>query len=136
MLKVTYTETGLYLEQLTESIGEWIKVRMKLARSLDHPLWVEHCSAAILLPASLEDLDRLEDTIAQENDNVAIAICDVEYIEVSLPGIWIPSGYGTTPLHSFNESEGVFITSISQNTEKLLFTLWQASQAHIWSLWR
>jgi hypothetical protein len=128
MLKVTYTETGLYLEYFSEPLSEWLKVRNRLALTLDRSLWMEHCSAAILLPASLEDLDRLEDAIAQEAYNVSISICDVEYIEVSLPGVWIPC--------QSNEFEGVFVTAIGQPTEQLLHSLWQASQAHVWSLWR
>ncbi|MDX2214451.1 MAG: hypothetical protein SFY66_14265 [Oculatellaceae cyanobacterium bins.114] len=126
MLKFTYTETSVHLEQIAQSLEEWITLRVILSVRTAQRVVLEHGSASILLPAHLVQLYALERAARQESsDLLEVAIADESYLEVSVKGIWLPS-------HS-NEL-GVFVATLSHRTEFVLVKLWQETQAHIPSL--
>jgi hypothetical protein len=129
MLKVTFTETGLHVEQLTQSPQEWIGLRVLLAMRVSQRLVVEPGTATILLRADLADLPVLERCVRQEMEGtIGLCRCDADYIEVSLSGTWVTS--------STTETEGVFIAILPEAIELLVLHLWQVSQACPSSLWR
>jgi hypothetical protein len=121
MLKFTYTETGLYLEHLTQLLEEWTAMRVVLSLRSSQRLIIEHCTASFLLRADLIELYALEAA-------GMVTPCDAEYVEITLQGTWVTSQVG--------QAEGVFVTKLSDRTEFLLFKLWQESQICTSSLGR
>jgi hypothetical protein len=119
MLKLTYTETGFFLERLAQPIEEWVKARVILALRAGTTLCVEPSTASFLLPADLPQLHHLERQQERE-DAIALSLCDAEYIEVSLQGTWLTS--------DTDGAEGIFVTSMSYNVEFFLLKLWEESQ--------
>ncbi|WAL61030.1 alr0857 family protein [Thermocoleostomius sinensis] len=129
MLKVAYTESGLHIERLNQSVEEWISLRVVLALRTNRRLMVEHGRASILLPMSLPSLPSLETYLKPEEvETIAISICDDEFVEISLQGIWISS--------CMSEAEGMFVVALSPRTELVLLQLWQASQTCTFPIWR
>lgn len=129
MLKVAYTESGLHLERLSQSIEEWIALRVVLALRTNQRLILEHGRASILLPVSLTNLPALKSMLQPEDvETVMLSMCDAEFIEVSLLGIWIST--------RADESEGTFVVKLSLKTETTLLRLWQDSQIQMSPLWR
>lgn len=122
MLKITYTETGLHLEQFSESLEEWLPSRLLLALRAGQPCLVEPCSASLLLPIELVRRSSLEQLLQAEVE-ASLALCDAEHLEVSLRGIWLT--------FSSQESDGVFLANLSNETEQLLLRLWQESQLSV-----
>ncbi|MBD3882272.1 hypothetical protein IFO70_10925 [Phormidium tenue FACHB-886] len=120
MLKVTYTETGLFIERFTQSIEDWIALRAVLALRTGQRLVMEACTASVLLPADLSDLPLLAAAARREAaGTLELSVCDAEFVEVCLRGIWITAA----------AEEGVFVATLDdRTTETLLYELWQASQ--------
>lgn len=122
MLKLTYTESGFYMERLAKSPEQLVALRAILAIRVGQKFVLEPSSAAFLLPASLAAMSMLEDAVRREGGE-AIALCpaDDRYVEVSLSGTWIASD---------PEGEnGLFIAVLSDRLEFLLFKLWQEAEA-------
>lgn len=119
MLKLTYTETGFYLERLAQPLEDWVTARVILALRAGTALCVESSSASFLLPAELPQLRHLE-KYREVDDGISLSVCDAEYVEVSLEGTWMTSNVDGT--------EGVFVTSLSHSVEFFLLKLWEESQ--------
>lgn len=127
MLKFTYTETGLHLEHLSESVENWLTIRVLLSLRANQPMSMEASSASVLLRADLAGIRVLASMARQEEPGaIALTPCDLEFIEVSLQGTWVTS--------QPDQTEGVFLTTLSPRTELLLANLWRASQAAVSSL--
>lgn len=121
MLKLTYIETGFYLERLAQSLEEWLALRVVFALRVGDRICLEPSRAAFLLPADLSALSLLEVEVKRQGtDEITICACDAEFVEVSLQGTWIASDADSV--------EGVFVTALSHPTEFLLFKLWQEAQ--------
>jgi hypothetical protein len=121
MLKLTYTETGFSLERLAQPLEAWITARVLLALRSGMSVCVEPSTAAFLLPSDLPCLDELELAArADESESVEIAVCDGDYIEVTLQGTWLAS--------EPDSEEGIFVAVMSERTEFCLSQLWQAAQ--------
>jgi hypothetical protein len=125
MLKVMYSEAGLHLECLTQLVEDWIALQTILAVRTARRLVVEHCSASLLLRSNLDGLRALEGLLSDEP--IAISVCDAEFVEVSLRGIWISAGEG---------EDGSFVVMMSHAAEVLLIQLWQESQVVPAPIWR
>ena len=117
MLKLTYTENGFYMERLAQSLEDWVTARVILALRAGTNLCVESSTASFLLSADMPQLRHLE---RQQEDVIALSVCDAEYIEVSLKGTWMTS--------DIDGAEGVFVTSMSYAIEFFLIKLWEESQ--------
>lgn len=131
MLKLTYTETGLYLELVPESIEEWLHLRLTLSLRTSQSFQLEPGTASLLLPANLGGLDRLQRLINRTEQEITLTTADPSSVEISLRGIWIASAtHETEGLFV----EGVFVAAIDRAMESLLFDLWQVSEMHISSL--
>jgi hypothetical protein len=127
MLKVTYLESGLYLEHLQETVENWITSRVVLALRMGHRLVVERNTASLLLPIGLVKRSELE-ALVQQEDTILLTSVDAEYMEVCLQGTWVSSDE--------QGSEGVFITAIDSTLESVLFNLWQVAEVGASSVWR
>lgn len=134
MLKLTYTETGLYLERLTEPLEACVTRRMLLALRLGQNFHIEKSRAAFMLPANAAGLALLEQSIWQERSeemllhrpsgiNIALYSVDIRYVEVSLAGAWIAA--------DVQAHEGMFVTVLGDRIETILHKLWQVAQDQI-----
>jgi hypothetical protein len=124
MLKLNYTEVGLYMEQVMTSPEVAIAQRVVLAMRLGQSLHVEPGHASFLLPADVPELGQLELSLRQERRaRVTVIPVDDEFVELSLSGSWIAD--------SKEAHEGMFLTMLSDQTEFLIHKLWQMSEAHI-----
>lgn len=129
MLKVAYTESGLHLERLSQSIEEWIALCVVLALRTSQRLVLERGHASILLPVTLVNLSTLKSILQPEDvEAVTLSVCDEEFIEISLLGTWITT--------CADETEGTFIANLSPKVETTLLRLWQESQTLTFPLWR
>lgn len=121
MLRLTYIETGFYLERPAQSLEEWVAMRAIFALRVGKVFYLEPSTASFLLPTDLPGLSLLKDEVRrQPTDEITLCACDAEYIEVSLLGTWLAS--------NAESAEGVFVTALSHPTEFLLFKLWQEAQ--------
>lgn len=124
MLKLNYTQDGLYMERVMTSPELAIAQRVVLAMRLGQSLQVEPGHASFLLPADIPELEQLELSLRQEcRGRVNVVPVDDEFVEVSLSGSWISE--------SKEAHEGMFLTMLSDRTEFFLYKLWQMSEAHI-----
>jgi hypothetical protein len=112
MLKFTYTETGLFIERLDQSLEELISRRILLAIRLGQPLIVEPGTATFLLPFGKTPWKWLEDL----TDTISLCFCDEDSVEVSLKGTWIAQ--------DLDRAEGIFLSEMSDRTETILLKLW------------
>jgi len=127
MLKLSYTEDGLYMERVLTSPELAIAQRVILAMRLGQSLQVEPGHASFLLPADVPELEQLEKSLRQEcRGRVTVIAVDDEFVEVSLSGSWIAE--------SKEAHEGMFLSIMGDRTEFFLYKLWQMSEAHVSSL--
>ena len=119
MLKITYTETGFYLEYLTESLETCVGKRTLVSLRAATSIYVQPYTASLMLNANLPYVKDLK-TLAKDNEIVDLSVCDDQYLEISLQGTWVSS--------QENSEEGVFVCELNQNTEFFLNRLWQESQ--------
>lgn len=121
MLKLTYIETGFYLERSAQSLEEWVTTRVIFALRVGDRICLEPSTASFLLPADLLGLNLLVAEVRRlGTDEIALCACDAEYVEVSLKGTWIAT--------EVENAEGAFVAALSHSTEFLLFKLWQDAQ--------
>ena len=119
MLKLTYVESDLLMEQLQGSLEAFIQCRVMLAVRLGQTLQIEPSHAAFLLPADLPELSTVKTLIrAEPIETIAIDPVDDDYVEVSLRGTWIA--------HDTHAHEGIFVCAIAPPIEGLIYRLWQA----------
>lgn len=121
MLKLTYTETGVHLELVAQSLEEWVFSRVILSLRVGLRLLVEPSTASFLLPADLPGLPLLQSAAQLETEAIALCVCDAEYIEVTLQGTWLATDE--------ESAEGAFVAAMSDRTEFFLFKLWQEAQS-------
>lgn len=122
MLKLTYTEGSFYLEQLTQSLEEWVAQRVILSLRIGQRLCFEPSTASFLLPVDVPGLEALKIEVQRhDSEIVALSVCDADYLEVTLQGSWLSIGN--------DEGAGVFITVMSDRTEFFLHKLWQEAQS-------
>lgn len=127
MLKLNYTEDGLYMERVMTSPELAIAQRVVLSMRLGRSLQVESGHASFLLPADVPELKRLEIALQREcGSKISVIPVDDEFVEVSLSGSWIAE--------SQEAHEGMFLTVLSDRTEFFIYKLWQMSEAHVSSL--
>lgn len=127
MLKLNYTEVGLYMERTMTAPEMLIAQRVVLALRLGQPLHVKPGCASFLLPANIPELEQLEMALQREcSSTVTVIPVDDEFVEVVLSGSWVAEDR--------EAHEGMFLTLMSDRAEFFIYKLWQMSEAHI-SLW-
>lgn len=121
MLKLTYIETGFYLERLAQPLEEWVALRVILALRVSEYICLEPSAASFLLPVDVPGLHLLKAEVGrQDTDAITLDTCDAEYIEVILKGTWLSS--------VAESEEGVFVVALSHSVEFFLLKLWQEAQ--------
>ncbi len=121
MLKLNYTDYGLFLEQVTASLDVVATQRVMLAVHVGETLHLEPGRAAFLLPVELPGINQLESMLqTNATDAIDLATVDDDFVEVSLKGTWIAS--------SANAESGTFMTALAPESEMLIYQLWQVTQ--------
>lgn len=119
MLRLTYSDLGLHLEQVVSSIEFAIAQRVALAMWLGQPLCVEPGRAAFLLP--IDQTADLGGVLQAEGTAATVTVVDDQFAEVGLSGSWLAA--------SHDADEGLFLTVMSDRAETLIYELWQMSQS-------
>lgn len=121
MLKLNYNEYGLFLEQLEASLDAIATQRVMLAVYAGETLHLEPGRAAFLLPASTSGVLQLKGVLQTEvTKAITITIVDDDFVEVSLQGTWIAN--------SAQAEAGTFITTLTPESEELVYQLWHMAQ--------
>lgn len=124
MLKLTYLENGFNLELLTQSVEDWVAVRVVLALRSATPIFVEPMTASFLLPMDVPYLNDLQALAKGETaDLLEISPCDEDCVELCLNGTWVAQ--------SPEAEEGVFVTKMNHRVEFFLFKVWQEAQSFV-----
>ncbi|WP_088892333.1 alr0857 family protein [Leptolyngbya ohadii] len=127
MLKLTYTEVGLWMERTMITPEQLMQERVVLAMRLGQPLYLESGRASFLLPADVPELEQLEWTLRQEcSPTVTVMPVDEAFVEVAMSGCWVAQD---REAHA-----GMFLTVMSDRAEFFLYKLWQMTEAQISSL--
>lgn len=117
MLKITYLENEIYLEQLDKSVEAWKSERILVNLRATFSIYVESSIASIVLPISPNVNSLVGLATGQPIDLIP---CDEEYLEVSLMGTWLSKEQ--------DSEEGVFVCELSPEIENCLTRLWQEAQ--------
>lgn len=152
MLKLSYTETSLHLEQLPESLETVVRRRTVLALRLNHSCYIEPRRACLLLSVHSPELALLEAALWQTNLEVMLRqsieaiwrqndaeIPQAEVLPRYRPGRktshitleevddqWVELGLTGVWLASApHAAEGIFLTALDDELEELLCRLWQ-----------
>jgi hypothetical protein len=122
MLKFTYSETGITLEHLSQSIEQLMAQRAVLAVRTQTRMLMEPCSASFLLPADLDQLHTLRQWVSRDraSEAIALSVADADYVEVSVQGLWLCSK--PEPV------DGIFVLSLPSELEAVIAELWSVSQ--------
>ena len=121
MLKLIYTEMGVYMEQVPLTLDAIVSQRVLLSMQSGTTLHVEPSQAAFLLYTDTAGLDCLGRILHRRQPQMlAIAPVDTDCVEVTLEGTWLAA-------HAEAE-DGVFLAAYDDETEELIYGLWHASE--------
>jgi len=124
VLKLNYTDYGLFLERVTASLDAVATQRVMLAVYTGESLHLEPGRAAFLLPVSNPQVAGLVEILCGDLSNeIALTAVDVDFVEVSLKGTWIAN--------SAHAEAGTFITVLTPKSELLIHRLWQMTQQQV-----
>jgi hypothetical protein len=124
MLKLTYTEAGLYMERVVTVLEAIVAQRVLLALRFGQKLYIEPGQASFLLPSDAPGLAHLHMALRLEPlQSIAIVPVDDEFVEVSVRGSWIAEGA--------EAHEGMFVTAFCDRAEFLVYKLWQETQVQV-----
>lgn len=122
MLKITYTDTGLVLERVAQTVEAIVAQRTVLALRVGGSIAVQPTYASLPLPINLPNIAQLHQ-LAQQTSAISIDRCDRNWLEVTLQGTWIAE--------SVSSDEGIFVTELEAELEGLLLSLWQQAQRQL-----
>jgi hypothetical protein len=124
MLKLQYTENGLFMERVIGSIEILVAQRVLLAMRSGQTLHVQPSNASFLVPANSDGLTRLDLALRLDRDlQVTVIPVDTDWVEISVQGTWIAE--------SIDAEEGIFITELGEQTEFWIYKLWEITQAAV-----
>ncbi|PSB00627.1 alr0857 family protein [Merismopedia glauca] len=120
MLKLIYTETNFNLEYLPDSLEDWVSQRVVLALRVGNSVLIEPSTASFLVSADLPQLKTIERMIDRGlMQTIELAISETGFAEVSISGSWLGEDE--------EADAGIFVTSLGDGVEMLMFQLWEAS---------
>ncbi|MBF2090078.1 MAG: hypothetical protein IGR80_12580 [Synechococcales cyanobacterium K44_A2020_017] len=127
MLKLTYSDMGLYLERVAEPLEVLLARRALLALRTGHSMHIHSSRASLLFSTQAIQRTDLEQAIQAEWTNscrhfsqdsvITLEAVDEHWIEVSLPGVWIASDRHT--------HDGIVMTCLGDRLEALFMQLWR-----------
>jgi hypothetical protein len=113
MLKIVYSADSITVTCLAGRLERLVAQRSVLAVRLGESFHIQQGIATLLLPLDLAGIEEL----GTELNPYPV---DAEFLEVSLPGIWLTQDLET--------QEGMFLAVLQPATEIGLHTLWQKAQ--------
>ena len=119
MLKLSYLETEIVVEQLTLTTEAVVAQRSVLALRVGQPLMVQQSYGSFLLPTSLPGASALSKW-AESVADIEVDRCDLDWLEVTFRGIWIAE----TP----TSDQGILVVELEADLEQAIVRLWQRSQ--------
>lgn len=122
MLKLTYSDSGLHIEQVNAPIDILIAQRVVLAIRAGQALCVQPGRASFLIPSQAKGLVLLEHALVNAGPHgISLSTVDAEFDEISMMGSWLAADR--------DGEEGMFLTEMAEAIEYLLYDLWQATQS-------
>ena len=118
MLKLTYSEADLLIEQLDLTVEAVVTQRSVIALRVGQPLVVRPACGAFALPADLPGVASLE---AVGQGAIDVDLCDIDWLEVTVRGVWLA--------HHVASAEGILVTELVAELEQQLVTLWRHSRS-------
>ncbi len=104
MLKLTYTDQGLLLDHVDQSLDAWINSRMLLSVSTGIPIWIESTQVSFMFTSDSPYLCNLIDNLGEHiNHTFELLISEHNETEIKILGTWLSS-------HP-DSQEGVFVCS-------------------------
>jgi hypothetical protein len=122
MLKLTYSEFGLHLEQIAESLEQWVLQRTLLALRISEPLCVQPGNASFLIPAAAITASE-RNRIVRLPESVAVCSVDRDFYEVNIAGVWLTK--------NTHVSEGILVAELGDLAEACVHSLWESSQRQV-----
>jgi hypothetical protein len=123
MLKLTYSEFGLHLEQIDGSMEQWIAQRSILAVRIGSSICFQPGNASFLVPAAAMIANVTLDQMINPHSPVSFCSVDEEFYEVNITGVWIFKNSSST--------EATFATGLDHQAESLVRQLWKISQQEV-----
>ncbi|MEO0948713.1 MAG: alr0857 family protein [Cyanobacteria bacterium J06641_5] len=124
MLKLSYTESGLYLEHLSTPLEQVVQQRVLLALRLAQPFHIEPSTASFLLVLDEPSWEELEDVLEIEDDRrLIVTPTDEDLVEVTVEGTWVADTEET--------EDGTFVTALSEEAERFIYQLWAFTEAQV-----
>ena len=119
MLKITYTNTGFYLEILSDSLENWLIDRVLLCLRASTSIYIEPSTASVLLPGDLPHLQMIVDFKEDHEGIIDLTPCDEKSVEFRLRGTWVTTNE--------NSESGIFVSTLSDYAETSIYQLWQSA---------
>ncbi len=119
MLKITYTNTGFYLEYLQDSLETWLVDRVVLCLRASTSIYVEPSTASVLLPGDLPYVQNLAALKEEYDGLIELTPCDEESVEFRLRGTWVTT--------KENSESGIFVSTLGAHAEISIYQLWQSA---------
>ncbi len=125
MLKLTYTNEGLLLDYLNESLESWVNSRVLLALRSEISFWIEPTQVYFMLPMNLSYLKNLIDSLGEEelNNILEVVLYDKSQMELKLSGTWLSS--------QPDNDEGIFVCNYNEHIEFCIDLLLREYNSHL-----
>jgi hypothetical protein len=118
MLKITYFDSDLLVEQVALSVEILVAQRSVVALRAGQPLVMQPGYGSFTLPADLPGVEVLAYT-ARYRGALDVVPCDAHCLEVTLRGTWIAD--------SLTSEEGILVAELGHTLERQLAALWRLS---------
>jgi hypothetical protein len=123
MLKLTYSEFGLRLEQIDESFEQWIAQRSILALRMGNSICLQPGNASFLVSANAMTANVNLDRITNPHSAISFCCVDEDFYEVNIAGVWL--------FKNSNGTEATFATGLDPQAESFVQQLWKISQKEV-----
>jgi hypothetical protein len=123
MLKLTYSEFGLRLEQLDASLEQWVMQRTILALRISEPLCVQSGNASFLVPTAAVTASLARDRMTDLPSPISFCYVDRDFYEVNIAGVWLTKNP--------QASEGILAAELGDLAETSVRRLWESSQQQV-----
>ena len=116
MLKLTYSDADLLVEQLDLTVEAVVTQRSLVALRAGQPLVVQPGYGSFALPADLPGASALG---LRSEGALEVAPCDRGWLEITLRGTWLTDGAA--------EAQGILVAELGTDLEQRVVALWQQS---------
>jgi hypothetical protein len=116
MLKITYSDSNVLVEQLAIAVEVMVAQRSVVALRAGQPLVLQPGYGSLTFPAHLPGVESLT-YLSHSRGLVEVAPCDTDWLEVTLRGTWMAD--------SFASEEGILMAELGDTLERQLLSLWR-----------